>query len=206
MTSAFYFAGASAFLFSGGLYDFQYCNNFTFRIVAGRLAEKAGLPSLPGMILAGIAIGPFCFDIVDGRLMDISRQLRTIALIIIPARAGLSLDMKVLKRLGRPALLMCFLPACTEIAAWLCRRRHFSRCAYTAYIANTLYRCAGLSGGYRPEFQRKAVCVAGIPAKSHSTGGHGCCTAGDGSFLRQSCPCHGGAGNNYHRPAGCISD
>ena len=86
-------------------------------IIAGRLAEKAGLPSLLGMILAGIAIGPFCLNIVDSRLLDISRQLRTIALIIILARAGLSLDMKVLRRLGRPALLMCFLPACTEIAA-----------------------------------------------------------------------------------------
>ena len=86
-------------------------------IIAGKLAEQAGRPSLLGMILAGIAIGPFCLDIVDSRLLDISRQLRTIALIIILARAGLSLDMKVLRRLGRPALLMCFLPACTEIAA-----------------------------------------------------------------------------------------
>ena len=56
MTSAFYFAVASAFLFSGGFYDFQYCNNFTFRIVTGRPAEKAGLPSLPGMILAGASV------------------------------------------------------------------------------------------------------------------------------------------------------
>ncbi len=111
-------------------------------IVAGRLAEKAGLPSLPGMILAGIAIGPFCLDIVDGRLMDISRQLRTIALIIIPARAGLSPDMKVLKRQERPALLMCFLPACTEIAAMALLAPTFQPlCLYCLYCQYAVSVC-----------------------------------------------------------------
>ena len=111
-------------------------------IVAGRLAEKAGLPSLLGMILAGIAIGPFCLDIVDGRLMDISRQLRTITLIIILAHAGLSPDMKVLKRLGRPALLMCFLAACTEIAAMALLAPAFQPlCLYCLYCQYAVSVC-----------------------------------------------------------------
>jgi NhaP-type Na+/H+ or K+/H+ antiporter len=69
------------------------------------------------MLLCGIVLGPFCLNLIDGEILRISSQLRQIALIIILTRAGLALDIGDLKKVGRPALLMCFIPATFEIAA-----------------------------------------------------------------------------------------
>ena len=82
---------------------------------AGWLFAKAKLPSLLGMILVGIVIGPHGLDLVEQPLLNISGDLRQIALVIILTRAGLSLDLADLKKVGRPAVLMCFLPACAEM-------------------------------------------------------------------------------------------
>lgn len=81
----------------------------------GFLSKKAKLPSLVGMILAGIIIGPYFLGLIDSSLLGIAADLRQIALVIILTRAGLSLDFNELKKAGRPALLMCFLPAVMEI-------------------------------------------------------------------------------------------
>lgn len=86
---------------------------------AGWLFSKIKLPSLLGMILVGIAISPFCLDLVDDSILQISGDLRQIALVIILMRAGLSLDLADLKRVGRPAILMCFVPACIEMIGTL---------------------------------------------------------------------------------------
>lgn len=83
----------------------------------GYLFKKIGLPSLTGMLITGIILGPFALNFIDSSILNISIQLRKIALIIILAKAGLSLDLKDLKKVGRPAILMCFLPACFEIFA-----------------------------------------------------------------------------------------
>ena len=68
-----------------------------------------------GMIFTGVLLGPYALNLIDGSILNISSELRRIALIIILMRAGLSLDLNDLKKVGRPAVLMCFLPACFEI-------------------------------------------------------------------------------------------
>lgn len=82
---------------------------------AGWLFNKMKLPSLLGMILVGILISPYCFDLVDDSILFISRDIRQIALVIILTRAGLALNIDDLKKVGRPAILMCFVPACIEM-------------------------------------------------------------------------------------------
>lgn len=81
----------------------------------GWICKKIHLPSLTGMIFTGIILGPYFLNMIDSSLLNISSELRKIALIIILTRAGLSLDLNDLKRVGRPAILMCFVPACFEI-------------------------------------------------------------------------------------------
>ena len=78
--------------------------------------QKLKLPGLLGMLITGVVLGPHLLNLLDQNILLISADLRQIALIIILTRAGLALDMKDLKKVGRPAFLMCFLPACFEIA------------------------------------------------------------------------------------------
>ena len=77
--------------------------------------KKLKLPSLLGMMLAGVILGPYVLDLIDGSILNISADLRKIALIIILTRAGLTLNISDLKKVGRPAVLMCFIPATFEI-------------------------------------------------------------------------------------------
>ncbi|MDO5717735.1 MAG: cation:proton antiporter [Tissierellia bacterium] len=86
-----------------------------FGMFSGWVCKKLNLPSLLGMIITGILIGPHIFNLLDDSILNISSELRRIALIIILMRAGLSLDLNDLKKVGRPAILMCFLPATVEI-------------------------------------------------------------------------------------------
>lgn len=81
----------------------------------GWVCRRLRLPGLMGMIFTGILLGPYAFNLIDVSILNISSELRRIALIIILMRAGLSLDLNDLKKVGRPAVLMCFLPACFEI-------------------------------------------------------------------------------------------
>ncbi len=88
---------------------------FVGGILGGLLFEKIKLPKLVWYIILGILIGPSLLNIADDTLISISSYLRQIALVIILTRSGLSLDIKKLKEIGRPAILMCFVPACFEI-------------------------------------------------------------------------------------------
>ena len=81
----------------------------------GGAFKKLGLPPLLGMLITGILLGPYVLGWLDGRLLAISTDLRQLALIIILTRAGLALDVNDLKKVGRPAVLMCFVPASIEI-------------------------------------------------------------------------------------------
>ena len=81
----------------------------------GWLCSKVKLPSLLGMIATGIILGPYALNLIDVSILDISADLRKIALIIILTRAGLTLNINDLKKVGRSAILMCFLPATFEI-------------------------------------------------------------------------------------------
>lgn len=83
--------------------------------LSGWVCEKVKFPGLFGMIIAGILIGPGALSLIDPSVLNISSDLRRIALIIILIRAGLKLDLSDLKKVGRPAVLMCFVPACFEI-------------------------------------------------------------------------------------------
>lgn len=85
----------------------------------GWLCKKCKLPSLLGMLLTGILLGPYVFDLIDSSILSISSDIRKIALIIILTRAGLSLDISGLKKIGRPAVMMCFVPASFELAGML---------------------------------------------------------------------------------------
>ena len=81
----------------------------------GHICQKLKLPSLLGMLLTGIILGPYVLNLLDPNILAISADLRKIALIIILTRAGLGLDLSGLKKLGRPAFLMCFIPATFEL-------------------------------------------------------------------------------------------
>ncbi|MFI3316631.1 MAG: cation:proton antiporter [Rikenellaceae bacterium] len=82
----------------------------------GFLFNKLHLPALVGMLIAGIALGPYGLNLLDESLLGISLELRQIALVIILLRAGLALNIADLKQVGRPAILLCFVPALFEIA------------------------------------------------------------------------------------------
>jgi NhaP-type Na+/H+ or K+/H+ antiporter len=84
-------------------------------LLVGWLFSKIKLPSLLGMIIVGILLSPHCLNMVDESIIMISGDLRQIALVIILTRAGLSLNLSDLKKVGRPAILMCFVPACVEM-------------------------------------------------------------------------------------------
>lgn len=85
----------------------------------GWICKKIKLPSLLGMLATGILLGPYVLDLIDASILSISSEIRKIALIIILTRAGLSLDLSGLKKIGRPAVMMCFVPASFELIGML---------------------------------------------------------------------------------------
>ncbi len=95
------------------------------------------LPGLIGMLIVGIMLGPFVFDLLDDSILTISSDLRTMALIIILLKAGLSINIHDLKKVGRPAMLMSFIPAGFEIMAFL---------IFAPILLNVTYLEAGIIG------------------------------------------------------------
>jgi len=83
--------------------------------LAGEVLSRIKIPGLVGMIAIGMIIGPYYLNLIDSSVLDISSQLRQIALVIILTRSGLNLDLSSLKKVGRSAVLMCFIPATFEI-------------------------------------------------------------------------------------------
>ena len=84
-------------------------------LLIGWIFSKLKLPSLLGMVIVGIILSPYALNLIDESILMISGELRQIALVIILTRAGLSLNVMDLKKVGRPAVLMCFVPACVEM-------------------------------------------------------------------------------------------
>lgn len=84
-------------------------------MLAGYVCKLARIPALFGMIIVGIVIGPHALNLLDGSILNISAEIRKIALVIILLRAGLKLSVEDLKKVGRPAVLMCFVPATLEV-------------------------------------------------------------------------------------------
>lgn len=83
------------------------------------ICKKLKLPGLLGMLLTGIVLGPYVLNLLDENILNISSELRKMALIIILMRAGLGLDISGLKKIGRPAVMMCFVPASFELLGML---------------------------------------------------------------------------------------
>ena len=83
------------------------------------ICQKIKLPRIIGMLVTGIILGPYVLDLFDQSILGISADLRKMALVIILIKAGLSLNLKDLKKVGRPALLLAFMPATFELAAFL---------------------------------------------------------------------------------------
>lgn len=92
---------------------------FLLGLTLGFIFDKLRMPALLGMLLTGIILGPYALDLLSPSLLSISIELRQIALVIILMRAGLALDLKDLQKVGRPAILMGFIPACLEITGMI---------------------------------------------------------------------------------------
>lgn len=126
MTSAIFVAGSSAFLIPCGK-EKETFMDFTTSIgvlllcglLLGSICSKLRLPSLVGMLIVGIVLSPYALNLLSPELLDISADLRQLALIIILTRAGLSFDLNELKKNGRSAILFCFVPALCEIVGYV---------------------------------------------------------------------------------------
>ena len=92
---------------------------FLFGMLGAAVFERMRLPRMIGMLLVGILIGPYAFGLLDPSILAISGDLRKLALMLILLRAGLSLDLGDLKKVGRPAIMMAFVPATFEVAAFV---------------------------------------------------------------------------------------
>lgn len=92
---------------------------FLVGLSAAEICRKFKLPRIIGMLATGIVLGPYVLDLLDPSILSISSELRKIALIIILLKAGLSLNISDLKKVGRPAVLMAFLPASFEILGYV---------------------------------------------------------------------------------------
>lgn len=92
---------------------------FLVGLAVGAICQKLKMPRIIGMLVTGIVLGPYVLDFLDPSILSISSELRKLALIIILLKAGLSLDLKDLKKAGRPAILMSFVPATCEIAGYI---------------------------------------------------------------------------------------
>lgn len=92
---------------------------FLVGLAMGAICQKLKLPRIIGMLATGIVLGPYVLDFLDPSILSISADLRKMALIIILLKAGLSLNLDDLKKVGRPAIMMSFVPASFEIIGYL---------------------------------------------------------------------------------------
>ena len=92
---------------------------FIVGLAMGAICQKLKLPRIIGILVTGIVLGPYVLDLLDPSILSISAELRKMALIIILLKAGLSLDLKDLKKAGRSAVLLSFVPASLEIAVYV---------------------------------------------------------------------------------------
>lgn len=92
---------------------------FFVGLAMGAICQKLKLPRIIGILVTGIVLGQYVLDLLDPSILSISAELRKMALIIILLKAGLSLDLKDLKKAGRSAVLLSFVPASLEIAGYV---------------------------------------------------------------------------------------
>lgn len=117
---------SSVFLFQkGGFMLVSFGLIIIFGLIFGFFCKKLKIPALIGMLFTGIILGPNVLNLIDSKTLNISSELRQIALIVILIKAGLSLDISDLKRIGKSAILLSFLPASFEILAYFIFARIF---------------------------------------------------------------------------------
>ena len=92
---------------------------FLVGLAMGAICQKIKLPRIIGMLATGIILGPYVLDLLDPSILGISAELRKMALIIILLKAGLSLDLQDLKKAGRSAIMLSFVPASCEIIGYI---------------------------------------------------------------------------------------
>lgn len=92
---------------------------FLVGLAMGAICQRLKLPRIIGMLATGIALGPYVLDMLEPSILSISSELRKMALIIILIKAGLSLDLSDLKKAGRPAVLLSFVPATFELMGYI---------------------------------------------------------------------------------------
>ena len=92
---------------------------FLLGLLMAAICQKIHLPRIIGMLFTGIILGPYVLNLLDASILNISSQLRQIALIIILLKAGLSLDLKDLKKVGRSAVMLSCVPATCELLAFV---------------------------------------------------------------------------------------
>jgi len=92
---------------------------FLVGLAMGAICQRLKLPRIIGMLITGIVLGPYVLDFLDSSILSISADLRKMALIIILLKAGLSLDLNDLKKVGRPAIMLSFVPASFEIVGYV---------------------------------------------------------------------------------------
>lgn len=92
---------------------------FLVGLAMGAICQKLNLPRIIGMLVTGIVLGPYVLDWLDPSILSISADLRKMALIIILLKAGLSLDLQDLKKAGRSAVLLSFVPASCELLGYV---------------------------------------------------------------------------------------
>lgn len=92
---------------------------FLVGLAMAAICQKIKLPRIIGMLITGVVLGPYVLNLLDPSILSISSDLRKLALIIILIKAGLSLDIGDLKKAGRPAVLLCFVPASFEIIGYI---------------------------------------------------------------------------------------
>lgn len=92
---------------------------FLVGLCMAAICQKLKLPRIIGMLVTGMVLGPYVLDFLDSSILSISAELRKMALIIILLKAGLSLNLNDLKKVGRPAILLAFVPASFEIVGYV---------------------------------------------------------------------------------------
>ena len=114
---------------------------FLVGLAMGAICQRLKLPRIIGMLITGIVLGPYVLDFLEPSILSISADLRKMALIIILLKAGLSLDLNDLKKVGRPAIMLSFVPASFEIigyvllAPWILGITHVEAAVMGAVLA-----------------------------------------------------------------------
>ena len=92
---------------------------FLVGFAVANICQRVKLPRIIGMLITGVILGPYVLDLLDPSILGISAELRKMALVIILIKAGLSLNVNDLKKVGRPAIMLSFVPASCEILAYV---------------------------------------------------------------------------------------